>query len=107
MDVLKDYYDNALLLQKNSGRTVNSGKAPPKLGGAKQDSASGILSILDTMAGEFTKTVAELQSTEKDQLKAFDELKQRNFDSKSAKEVEIEKANGEIGSMDITLGHAN
>merc|ERR1719262_935854 len=90
MDVLKDYYDNALLLQKNAVKTVKgASKAPPKLGGAKQDSASGILSILDTMAGEFTKTVAELQSAEKEQVKAFKEMKVRNFDSKTAKETAI------------------
>merc|ERR1719156_483865 len=108
MDVLKDYYDNALLLQKNAHETKTKGanKAPPKLGGAKQDSAGGILSILDTMAGEFTKTVAELQSAEKEQLKAFKELKVRNFDSKTAKETAIIKAQNEIGSLDITLGHA-
>merc|ERR1719473_2574677 len=107
MDVLKDYYDNALLLQKNAVKTVKvASKAPPKLGGAKQDSAGGILSILDTMAGEFTKTVAELQSTEKEQVKAFKDLKKRNFDSKTAKETAIIKAENEIGSLDITLGHA-
>lgn len=108
MDVLKDYYDNALLLQKNAHETKTKGasKAPPKLGGAKQDSASGILSILDTMAGEFTKTVAELQSTEKEQVKAFKDMKKRNFDSKTAKETAIIKAENEIGSLDITLGHA-
>jgi hypothetical protein len=107
MDVLKDYYDSALLLQKNAVKTVKgASKAPPKLGGAKQDSAGGILSILDTMAGEFTKTVAEAQSAEKEQVKAFKDLKKRNFDSKSAKEVAVVKAENEIGSMDITLGHA-
>jgi len=107
MDVLKDYYDNALLLQKNAVKTAKgASKAPPKLGGAKQDSASGILSILDTMAGEFTKTVAELQSAEKEQVKAFKEMKVRNFDSKTAKETAIIKAENEIGSLDITLGHA-
>merc|ERR1719191_1641150 len=105
MDVLKDYYDNALLLQKNAV-TKGASKAPPKLGGAKQDSASGILSILDTMAGEFTKTVAELQSTEKEQVKAFKDMKKRNFDSKTAKETAMIKAENEIGSLDITLGHA-
>jgi len=107
MDVLKDYYDNALLLQKNAIKTAKgASKAPPKLGGAKQDSASGVLSILDTMAGEFTKTVAELQSTEKEQVKAYEEMKVRNFDSKTAKETAIIKAENEIGSLDITLGHA-
>merc|ERR1719375_2104207 len=106
MDVLKDYYDNAFLLQKSAVLKKGANKAPPKLGGAKQDSASGILSILDTMAGEFTKTVAELQSAEKEQVKAFKEMKVRNFDSKTAKETAIIKAENEIGSLDITLGHA-
>jgi chromosome segregation ATPase len=102
MDVLKDYYDNALLVQTGA---VKGKKAPPKLGGAKQDSAGGILAILDTMAGEFTKTVAELQATEKEQVKGYKEMKQQNFESKNAKELEITKSENEIGSMDITLGH--
>merc|ERR1719161_208876 len=76
MDVLKDYYDNAFLLQTSAkkvaakGAAKNSDKAPPTLGGAKSDSAGGILNILDTMAAEFTKTVAELQSAEKEQLRS-------------------------------------
>merc|ERR1719321_1864107 len=103
MDVLKDYYDNAGFLQISS---TTKGKAPPQLGGAKQDSACGILGILDVMAGEFTKTVAELQATEEEQVKAYKDTKKNNFDTKTAKETEIIKAENEIGSMDITIGHA-
>jgi chromosome segregation ATPase len=103
IDVLKDYYDNAGFLQISS--TTHS-KAPPKLGGAKQDSAGGILGILDTMAGEFTKTVAELQATEEEQVKAYKETKKNNFDTKTAKETEIIKAENDIGSLEITIGHA-
>merc|ERR1719335_729546 len=102
IDVLKDYYDNAGFLQISS---TTHGKAPPQLGGAKQDSAGGILGILDTMAGEFTKTVAELQATEEEAVKAYKETKTNNFDTKTAKETEIIKAENEIGSMDITIGH--
>merc|ERR1719389_151142 len=107
MDVLKDYYDNALLVQTGSVQSgaTKKGKAPPKLGGAKQDSAGGILGILDTMAGEFTKTVAELQATEEEAVKAYKETKTNNFDTKTAKETEIIKAENEIGSLDITIGH--
>merc|ERR1719428_420222 len=103
IDVLKDYYDNAGFLQIAS---TTKGKAPPQLGGAKQDSAGGILGILDVMAGEFTKTVAELQATEEEQVKAYKETKKNNFDTKTAKETEIIKAENEIGSLEITIGHA-
>lgn len=103
IDVLKDYYDNAGFIQISS---TTKGKAPPQLGGAKQDSAGGILGILDVMAGEFTKTVAELQATEEEQVKAYKDTKKNNFDTKTAKETEIIKAENEIGSMDITIGHA-
>jgi hypothetical protein len=103
IDVLKDYYDNAGFIQISS---TTKGKAPPQLGGAKQDSAGGILGILDVMAGEFTKTVAELQATEEEAVKAYKDTKKNNFDTKTAKETEIIKAENEIGSMDITIGHA-
>lgn len=102
ISVLNDYYDSAFI--QVSARTTSS-RAPPKLGGAKQDSAGGIIGMLDTMAGEFTKTVAEVTATENEQAKAFEEMKKENFDSKTAKETEIIKSENEIGSLDITLGH--
>merc|ERR1719482_2402991 len=33
-------------------------------------------------------------------------MKEQNFESKNAKEIEIVKSENEIGSMDITLGHS-
>merc|ERR1719387_302550 len=106
IDVLKDYYDNAFL-QVKSTTSRSASKAPPKLGGAKKDSAGGILGILDVMAGEFTKTVAELQATEAEAVEAYKEMKKTTFDSKTAKETEIISSQNEIGSMDITIGHTS
>merc|ERR1719217_1942321 len=58
------------------------------------------------MAAEFTKTVAELQAAEKESAKAYKDMKAQNFESKNAKDLEVVSSENEIGSLDITLGHA-
>merc|ERR1719262_462117 len=59
MMVLKEYYEGAGLLQKSA-----SASKQPQFGGAKSDSASSILSILEMCAENFTKVYMELQQSE-------------------------------------------
>merc|ERR1719421_877818 len=60
IDALKEYYGDAFFLQTDSETetsTSDSDSAPPTFGGAKKDSAGGIIGILETMGEEFRKTV--------------------------------------------------
>merc|ERR1719465_142009 len=116
MDVLKDFYgDNVAFIQTGfenhaPGDAVDTttkspiAVQPPAMGGAKSDSAGGILMIMDTMASEFAKTVAELESTEREAQKAYDKLTQDNKVAKATKEAEIKGMQSEIEMLKVSAG---
>merc|ERR1719207_55949 len=83
IDALKDYYGDASLVQ------IQTVAGQPKLGGAKSDSAGGILSILDMMQGEFMKQLAAAQSDEREAIKAFETQSNEFKVSKATKSAEI------------------
>lgn len=99
IDALKEYYGDLSLLQ-----TTKSGDdAPPTFGGAKKDSAGGIMGILETMGEEFRKTVKENSATEREATKAYKTLMQENKVSKSTKEAEIKGAESQLKSLAVSL----
>jgi len=115
IDVLKDFYGGDALLQMSSkieapGDAVDvTTKSPiavqaPDMGGARRDSSSNILMMLDTMADEFSKSVAELQSTERQSKKAYEKMKNENQVSKASKEAEIKGSNSEIQMLEVNIG---
>jgi len=99
MNVLKDFYDNAAFLQQP--------KAAPKIGGASKDAAGGILSILDMMATEFADTVAELQTTEREQKDAYEKQTNDNEVSKAAKTAEIKASESELASLGTAISETS
>jgi predicted nucleic acid-binding Zn-ribbon protein len=103
IDALKEYYGDAALLQIHAKRDSTSDNAPPTFGGAKKDSAGGIMSILETMGEEFRKTVKENSATEREQLKAFETLMNDNKVLISTREAEIKGAESQIKSLDVSL----
>jgi chromosome segregation ATPase len=105
MDALKAYYEGASLVQVSGSQvsTSSKGKAPPSLGGAKTDSAGGIISILETMGEDFRKTVKEARSEEHEDQKEFDTMVQEMKVAKAAKESEIKASTSEIKSLTTAL----
>jgi len=97
IDALKDYYGDASLVQ------IQTVAGQPKLGGAKSDSAGGILSILDMMQGEFMKGLAAAQSDEREAVKAYDTQTQDFKVSKATKEAEIKGAESEVKSLAVAI----
>merc|ERR1719214_444891 len=75
IDALKEYYGDAFIQTKS--KTVSDQPAVT-FGGAKKDSAGGIMGILETMGEEFRKTVKENAAEEREQTKAFEILMQQN-----------------------------
>jgi DNA repair exonuclease SbcCD ATPase subunit len=101
IDALKEYYGSVSLMQ--SGVDRKSSKAPPQLGGAKSDSAGGIISILETMGEEFRKTVKEAKAEERAALAAYEKMVQENKESKASKTAEISGSESEIKSLGVAI----
>merc|ERR1719321_575373 len=89
IDALKEYYGDSALIQVSSKVKDASSDSQPTFGGAKSDSAGGIIGILETMGEEFRKTVKENAAEERENKKAFEKLMQENQVSKASKEAEI------------------
>merc|ERR1719420_1536474 len=103
IDALKEYYGSFLQTNSKLSKATGKGGAPPVLGGAKSDSAGGIMSILETMGEEFRKTVKENRAEERENLKSYEDLMQANKVTLSTKEAEIKGAESTIKSLDVTL----
>merc|ERR1719265_678294 len=102
IDALKEYYGDSFL-QTHSKRDASSDSAPPAFGGAKSDSAGGIVSILETMGEEFRKTVKENAAEERENLKAYEKLVNDQKVAKAAKEAEIKASTSETKSLTTSL----
>jgi len=105
IDALKEYYGSAFIQTKSRTDALSdtSNNAPPTFGGAKSDSAGGIIGILETMGEEFRKTVKENAATERENLKAYETLMQENKVAISTKDAEIKGAESQIKSLDVSL----
>merc|ERR1719276_13422 len=99
MDALKEYYGDAALIQTSS--KAKRDDAPPAFGGAKKDSAGGIVGILETMGEEFRKTVKENAAEERASLKAYEDMMNANKVTLSTKEAEIKGAESQVKSLDV------
>merc|ERR1712196_335918 len=77
--VLKDFYKgDSSFMQTSQG---------PEFGGAKDDSAHGILEILEVAEADFTRLLAEAETSESEALESYKALTQENKVSKSKKEA--------------------
>merc|ERR1719161_2667484 len=105
MDALKEFYGPTLIQTKakTNAKSASGDSAPPTFGGAKKDSAGGIIGILETMGEEFRKTVKEANADEREALKAYEKLMQDNKVVISTKEAEIKGAESQIKSITVSL----
>merc|ERR1719160_1204899 len=104
IDALKEYYGDALIQTQSKTKTLSDTKQPTvAFGGAKSDSAGGIIGILETMGEEFRKTVKENSAEERAAVKAYEKLSNENKVAKATKEAEIKGAESQIKSLDVTI----
>lgn len=99
IDVLKDFYGDVGI-----GAFVQQPAAPPKLGGRKDASAGGILSILDMMSDQFSTTVDKLQREEREAVEAYEKLTNENEVAKTNKLMEIKTSESQIMSLTEAAG---
>jgi len=99
IEVLKTYYEGAFI------QVAQTTRAGPELGGAKSDTASTIISVLEMAEEDFTTLLAETEETESAAAKAFDTLSQENKVAKATKTTEVKAKTSEIKSLKVSLGH--
>jgi hypothetical protein len=102
IEVLKAYYEGALL---QVSQKTSRAKAP-SFGGAKSDTGSTIISVLEMAEEDFTTLLAETESSEDEAVKAYDKLSQENKVSKSSKLAEAKAKASEVQSLKVGLENA-
>merc|ERR1719159_1929373 len=80
--------------------------AIPKMGGPSASKGGIIIGMMETMAGQFQKTVAELQAAEDKSQKEYDEMIQDNKVSKTSKDMEIQGSKSELAMLDVRIGES-
>jgi len=98
--VLKDFYDNASLLQLSALRSKQ-----PELGGSKSEAGGVIISILEMSNEDFTKLHSETETNEAEAAESYEKLMNDNKASRGAKEAEVKASLSEIKSLTVALSN--
>jgi len=101
MGVLKSFYEGAALLQ------TSSKTARPSFGGAKSDTGSSIISVLEVAESDFTRLLAETETAEDAAADAYSKQTKENEVSRATKEADAKAKASEIKSLTVQLGHSN
>merc|ERR1719240_574455 len=105
--ILKDFYDNAALIQTGSTVKVNSKSSEdddaPEFGSAKGDAGSVIIGILEMSNEDFVKLHSETETAEEEAQEAYEKMMNDSKVSKAAKEAEVKASLSEVKSLKVAL----
>jgi hypothetical protein len=99
MGVLKSFYEGGALIQTGA----RTGR--PEFGGAKSDTGSSIISVLEVAESDFTSLLAETETEEDAAADAFKKLTDENKVSKATKEADAKAKASEKKSLSVSLEH--
>jgi len=99
MGVLKSFYEGALI--QTSSKTGR-----PSFGGAKTDTGSSIISVLEVAESDFTRLLAETETAEDAAADAYEKSTKENEVSKATKLTDAKAKESEIKSLTVQLGHS-
>merc|ERR1719217_503302 len=85
MGVLKSFYEGGALIQTSSRSHALSKR--PEFGGAKSDTGSSIISVLEVAESDFTTLLAETETQEDANAQAYAKQTEENKVSKAAKDA--------------------
>jgi len=105
MGVLKEFYGSALI-QTNAKLDSKAANKRPSFGGAKTDTGSSIISVLEVAESDFTTLLAETETEEEAAATAYEKLTKENTVSKAAKMADAKAKSSEIKSLTVELGHS-
>jgi len=102
--ILKDFYDNAALIQTGSKtRRSDDSDDQPELGSAKSDAGSVIIGILEMSNEDFVKMHSETSTSEEEAVEQYEKLINDNKASKAAKLAEVKGSQSEVKSLKVAL----
>merc|ERR1740129_726286 len=112
LQVLKDFYDKAALVQGRAGYVPpdsdRSGKTLDDLApegfdssryAGRQDSATGIVGLLEVILADFDRTGTTVEEDEKMNAQEFEEFRKANDKDTKAKEKSKKKKEGEVVTL--------
>merc|ERR1719420_2340521 len=101
MGVLKSFYEGGALIQTSS-HTVSK---RPEFGGAKSDTGSSIISVLEVAESDFTRLLAETETEEDAAADAYAKQTEENKVSRATKEADAKAKASEMKSLEVSLSH--
>merc|ERR1719327_2617265 len=103
--ILKDFYDNAALIQTGSKVKVHSSEDDdaPEFGSAKGDAGSVIIGILEMSNEDFVKLHSETTTSEAEAQEAYENMMNDSKTSKAAKEAEVKASKSEVKSLKVSI----
>jgi chromosome segregation ATPase len=93
--VLKDFYRGGSFIQQ------------PSFDSTRGDAGHAIIEILETAESDFSRLLAETETSESEAKSAYEQLTQGNKVAKSTKEASVKAKNSEIKSLEVALTHHN
>jgi chromosome segregation ATPase len=99
--ILKDFYDNAALIQTSSKTTSKAEQ--PELGSSKSGAGGVIIGILEMSNEDFVKLHSETSTAEAEAQEAYEKLMNDSKASKAAKLAEVKASQSEVKSLKVSL----
>merc|ERR550537_539119 len=99
MGVLKSFYEGALI-------QTGSKTGRPSFGGAKSDTGSSTISVLEVAESDFTTLLAETETAEDAAADSYEKATKDNEVSKATKLTDAKAKESEIKSLTVQLGHS-
>jgi chromosome segregation ATPase len=97
--VLKDFY--------RGGAFVQTAVAQPEFDSTRGDAGHSIIEILEVSQADFTRLLAEAETSESEAVNAYKALMQENKVAKATKQTSVKAKNSEIKSLEVALTHHN
>jgi len=101
MGVLKSFYEGGAFIQTKSQKSTR-----PEFGGAKTDTGSSIISVLEVAESDFTTLLAETETEEDAAADAYAKQTEENKIAKATKMADAKAKESEVKSLTVELGHA-
>jgi len=101
MVVLKSFYEGGAFIQTKSQKSTR-----PEFGGAKTDTGSSIISVLEVAESDVTTLLAETETEEDAAADAYAKQTEENKIAKATKMADAKAKESEVKSLTVELGHA-